>query len=220
MTIRVVVADDHPMFRFGLSAMLETAPDIQLIGEATTGRELIRLVKELRPDVVLTDLTMPDLDGAAACASLLESQPELPVVVLTMHDDDESVMDALRVGARGYLLKGADGTEIAQAIRAAASGGALYGPGVAGRVVGHFTEAGVRHAARAFPELTPREREVLELVAEGCNNHEIARRMHLAEQTIRNHVSSLMVKLQVPDRAGAIVKARRAGLGRDEDLSY
>ena len=212
--ITVVVADDHPMFRYGLRAMLQTASDIDRIGEASTGRELLQVVDELQPDVVLTDLAMPDLDGIAATKALLDAHPETAVVVLTMHDDDESLIGALRAGARGYVLKGADGSDIARTVRAAAAGDAVYGPSVARRIVGFFTGTQDRYAAQVFPDLSRREREVLDLIATGCNNLEIGRRLHIADKTVRNHISAVLLKLQVPDRAAAIIRAREAGLGR------
>jgi DNA-binding NarL/FixJ family response regulator len=172
------------------------------------------VVARTGPDVVLTDLAMPDLDGAAATRELLAGQPGLAVIVLTMHDDDESVFAALRAGALGYLLKGVDGAEVVRAVLAAAGGDAVYGASVARRIVGFYSGAPDRYAAHAFPELTARERDVLELLAVGARNHEIARRLGLSDKTVRNHVSALLLKLGVPDRTAAAVKARDAGLGR------
>jgi DNA-binding NarL/FixJ family response regulator len=211
--VRVVLADDHPMFRYGLRAVLEGAEEVTVVGEAADGQQLLALVEQTRPDVVLTDLTMPGLDGATATRQLLQRHPELGVLVLTMHEDDEMLLRALRAGARGYLLKGADKAEILRALLAVASGEAVYGAPVARRIVAFFTGAQQRYAARVFPELTDRERQVLELVAAGQGNHEIARRLVLSEKTVRNHVSAILVKLQVPDRAAAVAKARDAGLG-------
>jgi len=213
-SVRVVLADDHPMFRYGLRAALEAAPEIDVVGEAATGRELLAVVADTGPDVVLTDLAMPDLDGAAATRQLLADHPGLAVLVLTMHDDDESVFAALRAGAQGYLLKGANGAEVVRAVLAVAGGDAVYGRGVARRIVGFYSGAQDDYTAHAFPDLTAREREVLELLASGARNHEIARRLGLSDKTVRNHVSAVLLKLGVPDRTAAAVKARDAGLGR------
>lgn len=211
--VRVVVADDHPMYRYGVRAVLAAAPEVEVVGEAGTGQELLALVDRETPDVVLTDLAMPDLDGAAATAALLRKHPELPVLVLTMHDDDDSVWRALRAGARGYLLKGADRAQLVHAVLAVAGGEAVYGASIARRIVAPYTGGEPRPAAVPFPQLTTREREVLELLATGRRNSEIARRLDLSEKTVRNHVSTVLLKLQVPDRTAAAVRARDAGLG-------
>jgi DNA-binding NarL/FixJ family response regulator len=209
----VVVADDHPMFRYGLVAALAADDEVEVVAEAANGDELLAAVDRTDPDVVLTDLAMPGLDGAAATRSLLARHPEVGVLVLTMHEDDQALFGALRAGARGYLLKGADRTEIIRAVLAVASGDAVYGEAVARRIVAFFTGAHREYVARVFPELTEREREVLDLVAAGCGNHEIARRLTLSDKTVRNHVSAILFKLQVRDRAAAVAKARDAGLG-------
>jgi DNA-binding NarL/FixJ family response regulator len=212
--VRVVVADDHPMFRFGLVAALAGAEDIEVVGEAGDGAELLRVVAHTHPDVVLTDLAMPRMDGATATARIREAHPTVAVVVLTMHDDDEAVFAAMRAGANGYLLKGADRDDIVRAVLSVARGDAVYGPSVARRIVDFFTGTSRTYSAQVFPELTDREREILDLIAAGHGNHEIARRLVLSEKTVRNHVSAILTKLQYPDRATAIVKARDAGLGR------
>ena len=210
MTLRVVVADDHPMVRYGIAAVLDRVTEVELVGQAADGTELLSLIKETSPDVVLTDLAMPQMSGLDAIRALRATDPELPVLVLTMHADDESVFAALRAGARGYLIKGADGAELVRAIQTVAAGDAVYGAAVANRIVAHLTGA-PREAA--FPELTDREREVLELMADGLRNHTIAERLGLSEKTVRNHVSNVLLKLQVPDRTAAAIKAREAGLG-------
>ncbi|GAA0927844.1 response regulator transcription factor [Virgisporangium ochraceum] len=212
--VRLVIADDHPMFRFGLQAALAASTEIELVGEAANGSELLAVVEATRPDVVLTDLAMPDLDGTAATRAITATHPTVAVVMLTMHDDDEALFGALRAGARGYLLKGASRTEIVRAVLAVASGEAVYGAAVARRIVDFFTNARPEYTARVFPELTDREREVLDLLAAGRNNHQIAGRLVLSEKTVRNHVSSILFKLRVGDRAAAVAKARDAGLGR------
>ncbi len=213
MTVRVVLADDHPMFRFGLGAVLEQTESVEVVAAVGSGRELVEAVERHRPDVVITDLSMPDLDGVAATRQLLAARPDLGVLVLTMHEDDEHVFTALRAGALGYLVKGADGDEIVRAVLAVAHGDAVYGGSVARRIVSFYSGGGDQSPSeRAFPDLTPREREVLDLVASGCRNHEIARRIGMSEKTVRNHVSQILLKLQVPDRTAAALKAREAGI--------
>jgi DNA-binding NarL/FixJ family response regulator len=213
MTIRVVLADDHPMYRYGLTAILEQAEAIDVVASVGDGAALVSAAGELAPDVVVTDLSMPDLDGVTATMQLLRAQPELPILVLTMHEDDEHVFAALRAGARGYLVKGADGEEIVRAVRSVAAGDAVYGGAVARRIVAFYSGRQVESpTARAFPDLTPREREVLELLAAGCRNHEIARRLGMSEKTVHNHVSQVLTKLQVPDRTAAALKAQESGI--------
>jgi DNA-binding NarL/FixJ family response regulator len=212
MTIRVVVADDHPAFRAGLRLMLDIAEDVDIVGEAEDGAGVVDVVQQERPDVVVMDLRMPGLDGIEATRRLLAVQPDLGVVVLTMFEDDESVFAAMRAGARGYLLKGAEQDEILRGIRAIAAGEAIFGPSIARRVVEHFA-SGSGSAKAAFPTLTDREREVLDLIASGRGNAAIAHELCLTLKTVRNHVSNIFAKLQVPDRAAAIVKARDAGFG-------
>lgn len=212
--IRVVVADDHPMVRYGITAVLDGVPDIDVVGEAGDGQELQAVVATTKPDVVLTDLAMPVMDGVTAIGRLRTSHPELGVLVLTMHEDDDSVLAALRAGARGYLVKGAEGTELVRAIESVAAGDAVYGKSIANRIIALITAGPTE--AQAFPELTPREREVLDLIAAGLRNRGIAERLGISEKTVRNNVSSVLIKLQVDDRTSAAIKAREAGLGRDE----
>lgn len=212
--IRVVVADDHPMVRYGIAAVLENAPSIELVGEASDGNELLVAVNEHTPDVVLTDLSMPNLGGIAAISSLRLRHPDVGVLVLTMHEDDDTVFAALKAGARGYLIKGADGSELVRAIETVAAGDAVYGAPIANRIVGLLTSGPASaNAADSLPDLTGREREVLDLLAAGLRNHAIAARLGLSEKTVRNHVSSVLVKLQVPDRTAAALRAKDAGLG-------
>jgi DNA-binding NarL/FixJ family response regulator len=214
VSVRVVVADDHPMFRFGLCAVLSQAGDIDVVGEAADGRTLLALVARESPDVVLTDLSMDGVDGVRVIETLARQDGGPPVIALTMHADDAHVRAALRAGARGYLLKGATGAAIAAAVRSAASGQDAFDPSVTRRMVAVYAgpDAGGR---AAFPELTPREHDVLELIARGCANREIARRLALADKTVRNVTSSLMVKLAVPDRTSAAILARDAGYGTE-----
>lgn len=211
--IRVVVADDHPVFRYGLVAVLDGADGIETVGEAEDGHGLLEVVERTRPDVVITDLQMPGLDGVVATRELLARAPGTAVLVLTLHDDDTTVVSALRAGALGYLVKGADRAEIVRAVQAVAAGEAVYGPSVARRIVGFFTGVQERYTAEVFPQLTAREREVLDLVAAGCGNHAIAGRLHLSEKTVRNNVSALLLKVGVTDRSALLVAAREAGLG-------
>ena len=210
--VRVLIADDHPLFRDGLAALLRAAPDTELAGAAATGNQAIEMARQVQPDVVLMDLQLPELNGIEATRGVVADSPHTAVVVLTMFDDDDSVFAALRAGARGYLLKGADHEEIRRAVRAAADGEAIFGAGIATRALAYFT-AQAYTAPAPFPQLTDREREVLELVAQGHSNTTIAARLHLSQKTIRNNVSNILAKLQVADRAQAIVRARDAGLG-------
>ncbi len=206
----LLIADDHPVFRQGLRAMLDSTDRFDVVGEAADGDEAVALTLELRPEVVLMDLRMPGLNGIDATRRILEHRPETGVLVLTMFEDDDSVFAAMRAGARGYLLKGSEQGEVLRAIDSIASGEAIFGPAIASRLIAYFSSAN----ATAFPELTDREREVLELIAQGSNNQAIANELVLSLKTVRNHVSNIFNKLQVTDRAGAIVKAREAGMGR------
>ncbi|MGW6278453.1 response regulator [Kribbella sp. NPDC055071] len=211
--IRVAVADDHPLVRDGLRWLLEATEGIELVAEAANGHEAIRCAVVDHPDVLVMDLHMPDLDGVAATAEIARTAPSVAVLVLTMLDDDESVFAAMRAGARGYLVKGAGQQEIVRALTAVAAGEAIFGPGVAQRVWHYF--ANPPTPAPPFPELTPREREVLEMMAAGSLNASIAGRLGLTTKTINNHISAIFTKLQVAGRPEAIARARDAGLGRD-----
>lgn len=212
--IRVVLADDHPVVRAGLAALLSSLPGIEVVGIAATGREAVREVVTTRPDVAVVDLQMPDLDGFAATRELARSAPEVAVLVLTMFEDDDSVFAAMRAGARGYLVKGAEQEEIARAIRAVAAGEAIFGPGVARRVLTFFATP---PPTDPFPELTTRERQILDHLAAGLSNQAIAARLDLAPKTVANNVSTIFTKLGTADRAAAIIQARNAGLGLPKD---
>ena len=216
--LRVLIADDHPLFRSGLRALLGAVPDTAVVGEATTGKEAIALAVELQPDVIVMDLQMPGVSGIEATRRILDTSPHIGVLVVTMFEDDYSVFAAMRAGAKGYVLKDADEEDMLHAIRAVGKGEAIFSPAVARRVIDFFTGARSEERdrsvpPRAFPELTDREREVLDLIAQGLSNPEIAARLYLSPKTVRNHISNIFAKLQVADRAQAIVRAREAGLG-------
>jgi len=209
--LRVVLADDHPVVRAGLSALLGSLPEVDVVGVAADGQAAVKEVVVQRPDVVVLDLQMPQLDGFAAIREIRRVAPEVAVLVLTMFDDEDSLFAAMRAGARGYLVKGAEQDEIERAIRAVAAGEAIFSPGVAHRVLQYF--AAPPPVAEPFPELTAREREILDLLAEGLRNSVIATRLGLSPKTVANHLSATFAKLQVADRAAAIVRARDAGMG-------
>lgn len=210
--IRILIADDHALFREGVRAVLSTAGDCEVVGEAADGLDAVAQTERERPDVVLMDIRMPALNGVDATARIVQRWPNTGIVVLTMLEDDASVFAAMRAGARGYLLKGADKAELLKTVRAVAAGEALFGPAIAWRITRFF--ASLAPASQPFPELTEREREVLALIAQGQSNGDIAERLSVSMKTVSNHISSIFGKLQVADRAQAIVKAREAGFGR------
>jgi DNA-binding NarL/FixJ family response regulator len=211
--LKILIADDHPLFRDGMHGLLDSEPDVEVVGEAKTGEEAVALAAELRPDVILMDIKMPGINGIQATREVVEGDPGIGVLVVTMFEDDDSVFAAMRAGARGYLLKDARGDEVINAIRAVAAGQAIFGPGIAQRLMGFFAAPGPNVPPRAFPELTAREEEILALVAAGKNNAEIAGTLFLSLKTIQNHVSNIFAKLRVADRAGAVIRVRAAGLG-------
>ena len=218
--IRVLVADDHPVFRRGMRAILGAEPDTELVGEATDGEEAIARALELRPDVILMDLNMPRLSGIEATRRILEASPHTAILMLTMFEDDKSILAAMRAGAHGYVLKGADGAETLRAIHAVANGEAIFSPTITRRLTEYFATAGgdlKASSVQDFPNLTEREREILSLIAEGYTNTAIASRLYLSPKTVRNYVSSILTKLEVSDRSQAIVHAREAGLGTKRD---
>jgi len=213
--LRVVLADDHPVVRAGLSALLASLPDVDVVGVAADGRAAVKEVVVQRPDVAVLDLQMPEMDGLAAIREISRVAPDVAVLVLTMFDDEDSLFAAMRAGARGYVVKGAEQDEIHRAIRAVAAGEAIFSPGVAHRVLRYF--ASPPPVADPFPELTSREREILDLLATALPNPAIADRLGLSTKTVANHLSSIFTKLQVADRATAILRARDAGLGSPGD---
>lgn len=212
--IRVVIADDHPLFRGGLRAALEATGKVEVVGEAGSAGGAVTLCEQLLPDVVLMDLMMGATNGIDATREVTDRLPTTAVLVLTMLDDDYSVFAAMRAGARGYVLKDADEEVIMRAIDAVVRGEAIFSPAIAGRMIDFFSAAHAKPPQSAFPELTAREREVLHLIAQGLSNGEIADRLFLSPSTVRNHITNTFGKLQVADRAQAIVKARTAGLGQ------
>jgi DNA-binding NarL/FixJ family response regulator len=216
--IALLIADDEPAFRSGLRALLESAEDMTLVGEAVSGDAAISLAALLQPDVILMDIHMPDpsgagLNGIEAARRILRTSPHIGILILTMFEDDDSVFAAMRAGARGYLLKGALKAEMLRAIRAIASGEAIFSPAIAHRMIRYFANVRPARSADLFPELTEREREILNLTAQHLTNAEIAERLTLSPKTVRNHISNIFDKLQVADRAQAILRAREAGLG-------
>ncbi|KAB2390412.1 response regulator [Actinomadura montaniterrae] len=209
--IGIVVADDHPIVRSGLTALLGSIDGLTVLAAVADGRAAVREAVTQRPDVLVMDIQMPGLDGIEATRQIAAAAPGVAVLMLTMYEDDDSVFSAMRAGARGYLLKGSEQTEIVRAIQSVAAGEAIFGPGIARRVLGFF--AAPPAATEPFPELTGRERDVLGLIAAGRPNAEIARRLGISPKTVANHISSIFAKLQVADRSEAIVRARQAGLG-------
>ena len=211
--IRVVVVDDHPVFRLGMVSLLDSLDAVTVVGEASTADEAVTEAERCRPDVVVMDLNLGGSSGIDATREICRRRPDVGVLVVTMLSDDDSLFAAMRAGARGYLLKGAAPADIERAVVAIARGEALFAPGVASRALAFLTGSAGRGPAQPFPDLTDREREVLDLVAAGLDNLSIARRLSLSPKTVRNHLSNILTKLQVTDRAQAIVRAREAGLG-------
>lgn len=212
--IRIVLVDDHPVYRDGLGVLLGSLPQMQVVGVAADGLEAVDVVAATKPDVVVMDIAMPNLDGIAATRRLLAEHPGLGILLLTMSEEDGTVFEGLRAGARGYLLKGADQADVSRAIHAVARGDAIVGSGIAARIAGYVAAAQASAvAAQPFPELTPREREVLDHIAAGRSNAQIAASLFLAPKTVSNNISAIFIKLHVDSRAAAIVRAREAGLG-------
>ena len=211
--IRILLADDHPFFRDGVRLLLDATADTSVVGEASTGAEAVRVAVDLTPAVILMDINMPELNGIEAARQIVAANPAIGVLMVTMYDDDDSVLAALRAGARGYVLKGANQAELLRAIRAVAAGDAVFGPTLARRIIGYFSAPRPTVPWQPFPELTDREREVLTLIAQRKSNAEIADSLFLSAKTVRNYISTVFSKLQVADRAEAIARAREAGMG-------
>jgi DNA-binding NarL/FixJ family response regulator len=220
MPINVLIADDHVFYREGVRALLSSSPEITVVGEASNGGEAVAKAFELKPNVILMDLKMPGTNGIDATRRIHETIPEIGVLVITMFDDDDSVFAAMRAGARGYLLKDADKDELVRAIVAVERGEAIFSPAIAQRMIQYFTASPANKSKKEnsaeFSELTERELEILDLIAQGHNNMVIANKLSLSIKTVQNYVSSILTKLQVADRAQAIVRAREAGLGKKE----
>ena len=214
-TIRVLIADDHAVYRWGLRTLLDSEPDMEVVGEAATGKEVVERAADLRPDAILMDIQMPGINGIEATRRIIDTNQEIGVVILTMYEDDDSVFSAMRAGARGYVLKGAHPSQILKVLRAVAGGEAYFGPEIARRLMNFFSAPKPPSPEEAFPELTAREREILDLIARGHNNAKIAARLFVSPKTVRNHIAHIFTKLQVADRAHAIIRAREAGLGQD-----
>jgi DNA-binding NarL/FixJ family response regulator len=214
--IKLMIADDHKLFREGLKALLAVTDDIEIVAEAEDGNSALKKCQELQPEIILMDINMPGLNGIYATQQILEKFPQIGIIMLTMLEDDTSVFNAMRAGARGYLLKGADPQEVLRVIRAVAEGQALFGPAIATRLMNFFKELSLKPVAAqskaTFPELTERELEVLRLISQGLNNSEITHKLVLSPKTVRNHITNIFSKLQVADRAQAIVRAREEGV--------
>jgi DNA-binding NarL/FixJ family response regulator len=210
---RILIADDHPLFRGGIRTLLETLPDVEVIGEATTGVETVSMVQVHQPDIVLMDLKMPEMSGIEATRRILEIQPQTRILMITMFEDDPSVFTAMRAGARGYILKDAERDDIVRAIRAVGRGEAIFSPSIAARLMDFFTTATSTVPREAFPMLTTREREILHLMTQSTSNAEIADLLSLSGKTVANYVSNILGKLQVADRDAAIRQARDMGMG-------
>jgi DNA-binding NarL/FixJ family response regulator len=210
--LRILIADDHPLFRKGMRGLLESIAEMEVIGEAATGEEAIAMAAELAPDVIVMDLQMPGGGGISATRAILNTSPHIRILMVTLYEDDESVFTAIRAGARGYLLKDAGADEMSRAIQAVGRGEAIFSPAIANRLIDYFATPYPPVPIEVFPTLTNREREVLQLIAQGKSNAEMAQQLSLSVKTVQNYVSNVYSKLQVADRAQAIIRAREAGL--------
>lgn len=210
--IEVLIADDHPLFRKGMRTLLDSMPETDVIGEATSGQQAVEMALALKPDLILMDLKMPGGGGLSAIGQLSQHMPDARILVVTLFEDDESVFTALKAGARGYVLKDADEDEMMRAIQAVAQGEAIFSPAIASRLMDYFTATKTSPHAEAFPDLTEREREILALISRGRSNSEIAEELSISLKTVRNHASNIFNKLQVADRTQAAIRAREAGL--------
>jgi DNA-binding NarL/FixJ family response regulator len=213
--LRVLIADDHPLFRHGIAALLQAAAAFEVVGEASSGEEAVALAEQVQPDVILMDIHMPGINGIEATRRIVHTSPHIRILMVTMSEDDASMFAAIRAGARGYVLKDAQKEDMLRAIGAVGGGEAIFSPAVATRLITFFAAPRPTVPPQAFPELTDREREILDLIAQGHSNPEITEQLILSPKTVRNYVSNIFSKLQVIDRAQAIVRAREAGLGYD-----
>ena len=223
MSIRVLIADDHLFYREGIRSLLSGVPEVEIVGEASNGAEAVRLSFQLNPDVILMDLKMPGLNGIEATHEILKTNPQMGILIITMFDDDDSVFAMMRAGARGYILKDADQNELLRAIQSVSSGEAIFRPTIARRMANYFANppkmagGAAANPGQSFPDLTEREREILEFIAQGQNNAAIANRLSLSLKTVQNYVSSILNKLQAADRVEAMLRAREAGLGKKQE---
>jgi DNA-binding NarL/FixJ family response regulator len=208
--LRVLIADDHPMFCHGVRMLLESKADFEVVGEAASGEEAIELARTLEPDVILMDIRMPGINGIEATKEIMKENKQIKVLMVTMFEDDASVFTAMRVGARGYILKDADREDILRAIRAVGRGEAIFSPEIASRLIDYFATANPATREEVFPELSVREREVLYMISDGASNQQISERLNLSKKTVANYISTIMNKLQVQDRDEAIKMAREA----------
>lgn len=214
--LRILIADDHPLVRTGLSTILSAVPSFEVVGQATTGREAIDLAASVRPDVIVMDLQMPDVSGVTATREILAANPDIRILVVTLFADEDSVLLALRAGARGYVLKDADEAELIDAVRAVSRGTGIFSPAITNHLLKSVSAGRPAKEDVIFPNLTEREREILDLLASGRSNGQIARQLELSPKTVANYTSTIFAKLQVSDRAEAIIRARDAGLGREK----
>jgi DNA-binding NarL/FixJ family response regulator len=219
-TIHILIADDQAITRSGLRTLLESVPDLEIVGEATNGAEVIELAASLQPDVILMDLRMPGINGIEATRRIHRASPHIGILVVTIFADDTSVFPAIRAGARGYLLKDADQTELIQAIKTVARGGVIFSPGIAHKVLQYLSAPPPNVPKQAFDELTNRERDVLDLIARGYTNAEIAERLGLSPKTVSNNISNVLLKLQAVDRAKLMLMALEAGLGQPDNTQH
>ncbi|MCH6265413.1 MULTISPECIES: response regulator transcription factor [Neobacillus] len=215
--LKILIADDHPLFRHGVKTLFMTTPEIEVVGEATSGEEVIQLAQKLEPDVILMDLRMPGCNGIEATREIMKDNPNTQILILTMFQDDHSVFAAMKAGAKGYVLKDAEKDDLLNAIKTVGNGGAIFSPGIASRMIDYFSMARPAAPKEAFPDLTEREREVLYLMADGLNNSGIAAKLNISGKTVSNYVTNILNKLQVADREEAIELVKESRLGREDE---
>jgi DNA-binding NarL/FixJ family response regulator len=218
--MNILIVDDHPLFRKGMRTLLESLDGVEVVGEGISGEEAIALAEALQPDVILMDLHMPGINGLTAIREIVKTSPHIRILVVSLFSDDDSVFAAMRAGARGYILKDTEEKEMLRAIQAVGGGEAIFSPAIATRMMSYFSSTRTKIPKEIFPELTDREREILELIADGNPNQEIATDLKISLKTVRNYVSNIYSKLQVADRAQAVIKAREAGLGNGGGDEY